>query len=273
MKKTIHNLKVLENKSAGGDNFTLLLEAPEPLPAITPGQFCEVKVDNNPTVYLRRPFSIHSVDYKSNTITLLIKVLGKGTATLSEIKEGDTLNVVYPLGKGFTITDEANVLLVGGGCGVAPLLYLAQILNKKGIRPTILVGGRTAADVPRVEEYRKVGETHVATEDGSLGQKGLVTQHDIFKSHLADFKRIYTCGPEAMMKAVANAAEALDITCEVSLENTMACGIGVCLCCVTETKEGHKCVCTEGPVFDSAELNGWNIDKASTCSKPYLKNE
>lgn len=273
MKKVIHNLKVLENKSAGGDNFTLLLQAPELLPAITPGQFCEVKVDNDPTVYLRRPFSIHNVNYKSNTITLLIKILGKGTAKLSEIKKGDNLNVVYPLGKGFTITDEPNILLVGGGCGVAPLLHLAQVLNEKGIRPTILVGGRTSADVPRVEAYREVGKTHIATEDGSLGEKGLVTQHSVFKSHLADFKRIYTCGPEGMMKAVAKAAEALEIQCEVSLENTMACGIGVCLCCVTETKEGHKCVCTEGPVFDSTQLNGWNIDKASTCSKPYLKNE
>lgn len=273
MKKVIHNLKVLENRSAGGGNFTLLLEAPEPMPLIMPGQFCEVKVDNNPTVYLRRPFSIHNVDYKSNTITLLIKVLGKGTATLSGIQEGASLDVVYPLGKGFTITDEPNVLLVGGGCGVAPLLHLAKVLNEKGIKPTILVGGRTADDVPRVEAYKEVGETHVSTEDGSLGEKGLVTQHSVFKTRLSDFKRIYTCGPEGMMKAIAKAAEALEIPCEVSLENTMACGIGVCLCCVTETKEGHKCVCTEGPVFDSTELNGWNIDKASTCSKPYLKNE
>lgn len=273
MKKVIQNIKVLENKSAGGDNFTLLLEAHEPIPSIMPGQFCEIKVDNNPSIYLRRPFSIHNVDYKSNTITLLIKVLGKGTASLSGLKQGDILNVVYPLGKGFTITDEPNVLLVGGGCGVAPLLYLAQVLNEKGVKPTILVGGRTAVDVPKVDEYKAMGETYVATEDGSLGEKGLVTQHSVFKSHLAEFKRIYTCGPEGMMKAIAKAAEALEIPCEVSLENTMACGIGVCLCCVTETKEGHKCVCTEGPVFDSTELNGWNIDKASTCSKPYLKNE
>lgn len=273
MKKVIHDLVVIENKPVGGNNFILRLKATELLPKMMPGQFCEVKVDKDPTVFLRRPFSIHNVDYDTNTITLLIKAVGKGTTTLSGISQGDILNMVYPLGNGFSLTVEPKVLLVGGGCGVAPLLFLAHTLKKMGINPVILVGGRTAEDVPRIEAYQAVAETYIATEDGSAGEKGLVTQHTIFRTRLAEFKRIYTCGPEGMMKAVAKAAEALDILCEVSLENTMACGIGACLCCVTETKEGHKCVCTDGPVFDSLDLNGWNIDKASTCSLPYLKSE
>lgn len=271
MKKEIHDLVVIENKPVGGNNFVLLLKAPKLLPFMLPGQFCQVRVDKDPTVYLRRPFSIHEVDYDANTITLLIKAVGKGTTSLSGISQGDILNIIYPLGNGFSLTTEPKVLLVGGGCGVAPLLFLAQTLKKMGISPVVLVGGRSADDVPRIEAYQAVAETHVVTEDGSFGEKGLVTQHNIFKNKLSEFKRIYTCGPEGMMKAVAKEAEALEIPCEVSLENTMACGIGVCLCCVTETKEGHKCVCTEGPVFDSCDLNGWNIEKASTCSLPYLK--
>ena len=273
MKKVIHDLMVIENKPVGGNNFVLLLKASEKLPIMLPGQFCEVKVDKVPEVYLRRPFSIHTVDYEANTLSLLIKAVGKGTTVLSGIVKGDILNIVYPLGNGFSMTKEPNVLLVGGGCGVAPLLFLAQSFKKMGINPVVLVGGRTVEDVPQLESYQAVAETYVATEDGSLGEKGLVTQHHIFKTRLSEFKRLYTCGPEGMMKAVAKAAEALEIPCEVSLENTMACGIGACLCCVTETTEGHKCVCTDGPVFDSRDLNGWNIDKASECSLPYLKSE
>lgn len=273
MKKVIHDLVVIENKPVGGNNFVLLLKATQKLPEMLPGQFCEVKVDKEPGVYLRRPFSIHNVDYDANTLTLLIKAVGKGTKVLSGLSEGDILNIVYPLGNGFSLTKEPNILLVGGGCGVAPLLFLAQTFRKMGLSPVILVGGRSAEDVPVLEDYQKLAETHIATEDGSLGEKGLVTQHTVFRTRLSEFKRIFTCGPEGMMKAVSKAAEALEIPCEVSLENTMACGIGACLCCVTETTEGHKCVCTEGPVFDSRDLNNWNIEKASNCSLPYLKTE
>jgi dihydroorotate dehydrogenase electron transfer subunit len=273
VKKVIHDLVVIENKPVGGNNFVLKLQGTEKLPQMLPGQFCEVKVGKTPEVYLRRPFSIHNVDYNTNTLSLLIKAVGKGTIVLSGIEKGDVLNIVYPLGNGFSLTKEPNVLLVGGGCGVAPLLFLAQTFKTMGIKPVVLVGGRTSDDIPEIEAYQAVAETYVATEDGSSGEKGLVTQHHIFKTRLSEFKRIYTCGPEAMMKAVAKVAEALDIPCEVSLENTMACGIGACLCCVTETKDGHKCVCTDGPVFDSRDLNGWNIDKASTCSLPYIQPE
>ena len=273
MKKFIHDLVVIENKPLGGNNFVLVLKPAEKLPIMSPGQFCEVKVNKVPEVYLRRPFSIHNVDYDANTLSLLIKAVGKGTTTLSGLSEGEIVNIVYPLGNGFSLTKEPNILLIGGGCGVAPLLFLAHIFKKMGINPVVLVGGKTAEDVPQLEAYKAVAETYVATEDGSLGEKGLVTQHQIFKTRLSEFKRIYTCGPEGMMKAVSKAAEALEIPCEVSLENTMACGIGACLCCVTETTEGHKCVCTDGPVFDSRDLNDWNIEKASECSLPYLKSE
>jgi dihydroorotate dehydrogenase electron transfer subunit len=144
-------------------------------------------------------------------------------------------------------------LLVGGGCGVAPLLFLAKTLNQQhNIRPTILIGGRSKQHILRIEDYIKYGKVLVMTEDGSMGDKGLVTQHPIFQQEKID--QIYCCGPDPMMKAVAQIALDKNIPCQISLENTMACGIGACLCCVTQTKEGHKCVCTEGPVFDVKEL-------------------
>jgi len=175
---------------------------------------------------------------------------------MSKLEVGDTINTMYPLGNGFdTQTQAKRVLLVGGGVGVAPLLYLAKALNEKGIRPQILLGGRAKGNIIELENFKKQGDVYISTEDGSLGEKGFVTQHSIMTEQ---FDKIYTCGPDPMMRAVADIAFKKGIDCEVSLENMMACGIGACLCCVTDTKEGHKCVCTDGPVFNTKELK-WNI--------------
>jgi len=117
----------------------------------------------------------------------------------------------------------------------------------------VLIGARNKNDFSELEEYKKLGNVYLITEDGSEGEKGIVTKHSVF-SQINQFKRIYCCGPELMMKAIANIAQQNNVACEVSLENTMACGIGACLCCVTDTKEGNKCVCTEGPVFNINQL-------------------
>ena len=119
------------------------------------------------------------------------------------------------------------------------------------------MGGRSTDDILDPEEYRKLGEVLITTDDGSLGEKGMVTEHSLFHKSLSGYSQVYTCGPEPMMKAVAIIANSQGIPCQVSLENTMACGIGVCLCCVVETLEGNKCVCTEGPVFDANYLTNW----------------
>jgi dihydroorotate dehydrogenase electron transfer subunit len=146
--------------------------------------------------------------------------------------------------------------LVGGGVGIAPLLQLGKELKAKGIVPNFLLGGRSAKDLIQLEEYKKIGNVFVTTEDGSLGEKGFVTNHSVLSKE--NFSKIYTCGPTPMMKAVASYAMKSGIECEVSLENKMACGLGACLCCVTETQEGHKCVCSDGPVFNIKDLS-WQI--------------
>lgn len=256
-KKIIENLKVIENNILSTDYFILTLGSQKPLPEMHPGQFAEIKVENNAQVFLRRPISIHDVDYVKNELYLLIRIVGEGTQTLSNLKKGDNLNLVYPLGNTFNTNNIHSALLIGGGCGIAPMLYLARKLKELKINTTILIGGRTTHDILEAEKFETFGKVCIATDDGSAGEKGFLTHHSVMKK-LSDFDRVFTCGPEPMMKAVARLAKAADIDCEVSLENTMACGIGACLCCVTETKSGNKCVCTEGPVFNINSLT-WQI--------------
>lgn len=239
----------------GEKYFGLTLQHPERMPEIAPGQFVEVEVKDCREVMLRRPISIHDVDYEQNTLTLLVQIVGKGTHKLAELQVGDSVNLVYPLGHGFTLPErQEQVLLVGGGAGIAPLLYLSKCLKKQGGSPTLLLGGRTAELIPTREKFAPYGIVGISTEDGSLGEKGLVTQHSLFGQH---YDRIYTCGPTPMMKAVARYAMKEGVRCEVSLENMMACGIGACLCCVVKSDEGHKCVCKEGPVFEAEQLKEW----------------
>lgn len=253
MKKFITDF-IIKRKVVYNDKyFSLVLQHPSALPEIEAGQFVEVEVPGNKQVMLRRPISIHDVDSEANTITLLIQVAGKGTHTLSQMSEGETLNLVYPLGHGFS-QQGSDVLLVGGGAGIAPLLHLSKCLHTKGIKTTILLGGRTTELIPVRDEFSPYGTVGFATEDGSLGEIGLVTQHSLFA---AGYDFIYTCGPTPMMKAVARHAMAKGIECEVSLENMMACGVGACLCCVVDSDQGHKCVCKEGPVFNAMELTNW----------------
>lgn len=245
---------IVEGKHIFNDTyFSLTLQHPDTLPDIGPGQFAEVEVPGNKNVMLRRPISIHNIDKERNTLSLLIQVAGKGTRTLRDTNAGDVLNLVYPLGHGFS-TEGHNVLLAGGGAGTAPLLFLSKVFAEKGIQPTILLGGRTASLIPVVDEFKPFGTVGIATEDGSLGEKGIITQHTLFQGK---YDHIYTCGPTPMMKAIARHAIHNGIECEVSLENSMACGLGACLCCVCDTDKGHKCVCKEGPVFNVKELTKW----------------
>jgi dihydroorotate dehydrogenase electron transfer subunit len=257
MKKFIHDFTVVQNQQLSGNHMILDLLCPEPLPLMEPGQFAEVLVPNNSDVYLRRPFSIHDVDVYNNTLSLFIKIVGKGTRALTDLRNGDKLNIVYPLGKGFGFPGHDKILLVGGGCGVAPLLFLAHRLFAGGYHADIIIGTRTADEVHETEKYEQYGNLHLITEDGSIGEKGLVTHHSIFKSESFPYKSVYVCGPDGMLKAVNKILKDRNTEVFVSLENTMACGIGACLCCVVQTTNGHRCVCTEGPVFNTKELAGW----------------
>lgn len=254
MKKYIHDLEIVNNTRLTESYYLLELTTKKPLPEILPGQFAEVLITGTDTVFLRRPLSIHDVDYSKNTLSLLVQIVGKGTIHLADIKTGQKLNIVYPLGKGFQlIGPKEKTLLIGGGCGIAPLLYLARHLKEIGADVSTLIGVRSIEHLIEVEKYKQYGEVLITTEDGSEGTRGFVVNHPVFNT-LKIYKKIYTCGPEVMMKAIAKRATEAGVECEVSLENTMACGIGACLCCVTETKHGNKCVCTEGPVFNIKEL-------------------
>lgn len=255
LKKHIIDLQVV-SVEALGERFVLLkcTDPNAPLPPMMPGQFAQLRVDGSKETFLRRPISINFVDTKLNQIWFLVQLVGAGSRALGRLKEGDTLNALLPLGNGFSmpVSAEKKHLLVGGGVGTAPLLYLGSQMNLMGMRPTFLLGARTKDMLLQMEDFQRVGDVYVTTEDGSAGEKGFVTQHSIlFKQH---FDRISVCGPSPMMKAVAKFARANSVPCEVSLENMMACGLGACLCCVEKTVKGNVCVCTEGPVFDINEL-------------------
>ena len=259
MVKSVLDLEVTVNRKLSKDQYLLTLQSKEVIQDILPGQFGNILVDNTSKVFLRRPFSVYSVNYGDNSVSFLIKVIGEGTRKIAEAKMGDVLNVVLPLGNGFTMPVLGeHVLLVGGGSGVAPMMHLAQSINTNLIKISILIGAKSVSDLVELDQFSKFGRIYITTEDGSAGEQGYVTNHSLILDKLNQFSRIYTCGPDPMMKAIASKADQKGIFCEVSLENTMACGFGVCLCCVTNTIQGHKCVCTEGPVFNINQLK-WQI--------------
>ena len=273
MKKYCLDLTVTSAEHLSDKHVLLKLTHKDALPEMLPGQFVEVRVDNSPTTFLRRPISINFVDFKRNELWLLIAAIGEGTRHLyNNIKVGDTVNCLLPLGNGFSsitvddndVAEEDNhkvqsskfkvqrVLLVGGGVGVAPLYFQGMKLKEQGIEPIFLLGARSAKDLIELDLFKNVGPVYITTEDDSAGEKGFVTNHSILQRE--HFDLIQTCGPKPMMKAVAAYAKESNTECEASLENMMACGLGACLCCVEKTKEGNQRVCKEGPVFNIKKL-------------------
>ena len=276
MKKHILDLTVRSVERVHERYVLIKLTQSAALPPMNPGQFVEVRVDGSSSTFLRRPISIHFVDYQNNELWLLVACVGDGTRRMAELQAGDTLNCVLPLGNGFSLpaTEAAannaatapaagkswqKVLLTGGGVGVAPLLYLGKVLKDQGVEPTFLLGARSAKDLLMLSEFQKYGRVLVTTEDGTMGEKGFVTNHSVLQQETFDM--IQVCGPTPMMKAVARYAHEKHICCEVSLENLMACGLGACLCCVEKVKADadasvatNVCVCKEGPVFNINRL-------------------
>lgn len=248
---------------APAPGFTrLLLQTDCKLPEIVPGQFVQVQIPSSIHGWLRVPISIHSADAAQSQVGLLVQEVGKGSGFIASLKEGDRINLVLPLGNGFSLPETPNgtsgqpvqALLVGGGCGVAPLYFLGMKLREKGIPFHFLLGARSKERLVLQEELEPLAPVKICTEDGSVGFKGLVSEHPLWKE--GAYSHVYTCGPTPMMKAVARLARQTGAYCEVSLENMMACGLGACLCCVTPTADGHNtCVCTEGPVFDIRRLD------------------
>lgn len=274
MKKYCMDLTVASNEHISDHHVLLKLTSKQPLPEMMPGQFVNIHVEDSPTTFLRRPISINFVDVSRNELWLLVAAVGEGTKHMAKIKAGDTLNCLFPLGSGFsdlaaiksTICSAAassscgkpddshrlRVLLVGGGVGVAPVLYQGAEIKRQGGEPVFLLGARSAKDLLELDLFKNFGKVYVTTEDASAGEKGFVTNHSVLQNEHFDF--IQTCGPTPMMKAVTRFAKEKNIPCEVSLENMMACGLGACLCCVEKTVDGNLCVCKEGPVFNIKKL-------------------
>ncbi len=252
--KAVSDFRVVSNIPVSSSVHCLLLEAGDLLLPVLPGQFVNVLIPGNREVFLRRPFSVFDANQAGKTLSLLVKVLGRGSRTLTQVQPGEKLSLIYPLGRGFTHPGEKEkILAVGGGSGIAPIHFLVKRATGTGSQITFLMGARSATDHIPASNLTDGATLLYATEDGSLGEMGVVTEHGVFRD-LSLFDRIYACGPLAMMKAVALLASRSNIPCEVSLENTMACGFGVCLCCIEPTIHGNLCVCNDGPVFNTNDL-------------------
>ena len=262
---------LVHRESLGGAFFLLSFRHPEVAREARPGQFVMIKAGVSAEPPLRRPFSILSVDAASETVTLFLKDVGHGSHALTALAPGDVTQCLGPLGRPFTPPPAGTeALLVAGGYGVAPFRFLGEELRRSGARARLFYGGRTREDLPLLPRLQDLGITVVpATEDGSLGARGLVTAPlEAYLDSVSGPVRLYACGPGAMMQAVARIAEARGIPAEVSLDPWMGCGMGTCLGCVVHIQDPHearpkyRCACTEGPVFDAARVV-WPGDQAS----------
>jgi dihydroorotate dehydrogenase electron transfer subunit len=240
------------------DHFRLLLSAPDIARTALPGQFLQIAVAERHDPLLRRPMSIGAVDVELGTVEVIYKVVGTGTDILSHRVAGDRISVVGPLGHPFGLPDEGSVLLVGGGAGMPPMHFCASRLNPD--RAVVVQGARRADLLLYREELKTRGVRHViATEDGSAGERGFVT--GVLEPLLADAQSpvsVLTCGPMPMLTAVATLARQYEASCQVSLEEHMACGIGICMGCAVKDAQieesAYRLVCVDGPVFDSDDV-------------------
>jgi dihydroorotate dehydrogenase electron transfer subunit len=245
----------LREVQSWGDFFRFVIDAPALGAGAEPGQFVMVKVSEGGFPLLRRPLGIH--DAGPGGIELFFKVSGQGTELLARKKPGDRLDIIGPLGKGFTVAAApkgARAFLVGGGRGIAPLYFLARELAAAGAKPVVFYGGRTAADIPLRGKLEKAGfEVLCSTDDGSFGFAGFVTElvgREVAKEKPAV---VYACGPDPMMKALAAVTAKHGVPAEFSLESVMGCGVGACWGCVHRIRSGSGDgwikICEEGPVF------------------------
>jgi len=257
MTKYIEETKVIGQWVLNNVTRELDLIAPQIAKEAVPGQFVNVQVSRRTAPLLRRPLGIAGVDKKRGVIRLVYRFVGEATNILGDVCSGDRLSVVGPLGHGFDLSAE-HPLLVGGGTGLAPLLFLAETLVQKGIRPDVLMGGRTADDLFWKDMYVDLVERMgLTTDDGSLATKGTVMAELPLLLRRIHYDCVYVCGPAPMMKAVSAAVMEKGIKCQVSLEKYMACGLGACLSCSCQGIGRRIKVCQDGPVFWAEEVAEW----------------
>ncbi len=250
------NSSVISIERPGPGLCRLTLRAPLIAAAAAPGQFVMAACGPFLDPLLRRPFSIHRLP-APDTLQLLFRIVGRGTEALAGLRPADPLSLLGPLGRGFPLRTEGPACLVGGGIGIAPLLFLAENLLPRlsgSGSLLVLLGGRTAAEIePLAGAFRDLGcPVEAATDDGSLGHHGLVT--DLLPRHLPSVRQVFACGPTAMMAAAAALCRQSGVACAVSLEARMACGLGACLGCTVRGRDRYLHVCKEGPVFPAEEV-------------------
>ena len=254
----LHSAIVLEHRAVTGDYRLLRLRAADAAAAARPGQFVHLRVPGLEATALRRPFSIY--DARDGVLSILYKQVGRGTAALARVAAGEAVSVLGPLGNGFPLPAAENApLLVGGGYGVAPLVFLARAIGRPG---TVFIGGRTAGDILCADDFRALGwEVAVATQDGSLGARGLVTGplDDRLADAAAPAPELFACGPDGMLRAVGDRAIARGCRAWLSLDKHMVCGVGACLACAQRLRLADGTtrlgtVCKDGPVFESREI-------------------
>ncbi|NLJ61080.1 MAG: dihydroorotate dehydrogenase electron transfer subunit [Firmicutes bacterium] len=269
----LENAEIIRNDRVADGIYELECSASEIAGNGDPGQFVHMEVKpysvESVSPLLRRPFSLYGVTREQGTISILYRIRGKGTSILAQVKPGEYLSVLGPLGRGFTLPAEGSAtLLVGGGMGIAPLVYLADRLVRLSCDVNVLYGAETASELVALDKLQQEGaKCHIATMDGSRGYKGLVTdlltcisegeptRMSTGKQACTDI--VYSCGPLEMMAHVAKFAKERGIPGEVSLESYMACGVGVCLGCALRLRNGdasYAKVCSDGPVFSMAEV-------------------
>ena len=259
---------VLSLEDLGSGYRRLRLAAPATAGAAAPGQFVHVRVPALDASAMRRPISICDADPATGALTLLFKVVGRGTAALATVREGDAVDLMGPLGKGFPLPPEgAAALLVGGGYGVAPLYFLARTALSRAGGTHLFAGGRTASDLLLLDDFRALGaEVHPATDDGSLGAKGLVTApldafldaRGVAGDPATPPPVLYACGPAPMLRAIDERAQARGLDAWISLDRRMLCGVGACLGCTQTVRVGGSVatarVCADGPVFPRGRI-------------------
>ena len=227
------------------------LESPWIAPTARPGQFVMLRCGEN--ALLRRPFSIHQVSDDKTSLALLFSVIGRGTQWLSERQVGDKIDLLGPLGNGYSITpDSRNILLVAGGIGVAPLHFLTQKATELGLSKKMCFGIATATEAILKNLIPRNIRCLTATEDGSVGYKGMIT--DLLPEYIDWADQIFACGPSPMYRTMAKMPELKDKSVQISLEVRMGCGLGVCYGCTVKTKQGLKQVCQDGPIFNLDDI-------------------
>lgn len=262
MIKPVHQrVEIIKKRDLNNDYYSVTLGPFKGAGKCQPGHFLHIKLPTG-ALYFRRAMSVAAIDRSRKTIEFIFKAMGRGTNLLATLRKGDSLDILGPLGNGFTLPGKSEtIIMISGGIGFPPPLYLATEMIQRGYDPKkieFFYGGRSRLDIVEQSRIKKLGVNfHPTTDDGSFGTKGLVTHlaEKIIAEKDPKKMKVYACGPEPMLKAVNELALKYAVGGQLSLEAPMPCGVGICLGCVVKlTKGGHARVCVDGPVFEVGEV-------------------